>query len=139
MQPTCNSKKKKISEKNDSWNFQSCWDTAIGGGFNFEAYFERQIYTRFLPRFNQRKILLLVMKQHYSKPVRKKIRNKMWLPKHDRRYVVTKWTIHTQNVFPCVFFSCNSKAVQIPVPKSKSVSSRYYQDVLFKKPQKTLS
>lgn len=66
------------------------------------------------------------------------------LTTHGRRYVVTKKkpkpkkkktekkpqkteNIQTQKILHCVFLSCDGRAVQIP--KSKSVSGRYPQEV----------
>lgn len=56
----------------------------------------------------------------------KKNWNKIWLSKHGIRSVVAERTI---KVLYCIF-SCDGIAVQISVLKGKSVTRRYYRDVI---------
>ena len=91
------------------------------------------------PNFNQRQFANIVTGDetwvHYFEPVRK-VGNKIWLSKHGRRPVVAKRTMSTKKVLYCIFFSCDGLAVQIPVPNGKSVTGRYYRDVVLKKLKK---
>lgn len=94
---------------------------------------------KMFPNFNQRQFANIVTGDetwvHYFEPVRK-VGNKIWLTKHGRRPVVAKRTMSTKKVLYCIFFSCDGLAVQIPVPKGKSVTGRYYRDVVLKKLKK---
>ncbi|XP_062582211.1 histone-lysine N-methyltransferase SETMAR-like [Saccostrea cucullata] len=97
---------------------------------------------KMFPNFNQRQFANIVTGDetwvHYFEPVRK-VGNKLWLTKHGRRPVVAKRTMSTKKVLYCIFFSCDGLAVQIPVPKGKSVTGRYYRcctDVVLKKLKK---
>ena len=60
------------------------------------------------PNFNQRQIANIVTGDetwvHYFEPVRK-VGNKIWLPKHDRRPVVAKRTIEQPSY--CLYISDN--------------------------------
>lgn len=94
---------------------------------------------KMFPNFNQRQFANIVTGDetwvHYFEPVRK-VGNKLWLTKHSRRPVVAKRTMSTKKVLYCIFFSCDGLAVQIPVQKGKSVTGRYYRDVVLKKLKK---
>ncbi|XP_062593106.1 histone-lysine N-methyltransferase SETMAR-like [Saccostrea cucullata] len=94
---------------------------------------------KMFPNFNQRQFANIVTGDetgvHYFEPVRK-VGNKLWLTKHGRRPVVAKRTMSIKNVLYCIFLSCDVLAVQIPVPKGKRVTGRYYRDVVLKKLKK---
>lgn len=98
----------------------------------------KQLLKKF-PKFNQRQFANIVTGDetwvHYFEPVRK-VGNKIWLTKHGRRPVVAKKTMSTKKVLYAIFFSCDGIAIQVPVPKGKCVTGRYYRDVVLKKLKK---
>ena len=47
---------------------------------------------------------------------------KIWLTKHGRRPVAAKRKVRTKKVLYAVFFSCVGIAIQVTVPKGKSVA-----------------
>ena len=62
----------------------------------------------------------------------------MWLIKHGRRPAVAKRTMSTKKV-PCALLcACDSIAVQGPMSKGKSVTGRYYRDVVPRKAKNIL-
>ena len=72
---------------------------------------------------------------HYFEPVRK-INNKIWATKYARRPIIAKRTISAKKVLYAIFFSSKGIAVQIPVKRGRSVTGRYYRDVVLKKLKK---
>ena len=72
---------------------------------------------------------------HFFEPKRKSA-NRVWATKHARRPVIAKRTITVKKVLYCIFFTNNGPAIQIPVPKGKSVTAKFYKNVVLKELQK---
>jgi len=64
---------------------------------------------------------------HFFEPKRKSA-NRVWATKHARRPVIAKRTITVKKVLYCIFFTNNGPAIQIPVPKGKSVTAYFYKN-----------
>ena len=72
---------------------------------------------------------------HYFEPVRK-VRNKIWASKYGKRPTIAKRSSSAKKVLYAIFFTSKGLAVQIPVNKGRSVTGRYYRDVILKKLKK---
>ena len=72
---------------------------------------------------------------HYFEPVRK-VSNKIWDTKHSKRPIIAKRSLSTKKVLYAIFFSGEGVAVKVPVKKSKSITGKYYKDVVLKKLKK---
>lgn len=59
-------------------------------------------------------------------------RNKIW----KQNMTNCQKDYKKKKVIFCLFFSCESTAVQIPVPKRKNGTGRYYRDIILKIPKK---
>lgn len=77
-------------------------------------------------KFNQREFAIIVNGDetwdHFLKPIRK-IGNKILLTRHSKRNLLTKNNKRKEG-YLLHFFSCDGIAVQIPVPKGRSVTDR---------------
>ena len=62
---------------------------------------------------------------HFYKPKRK-IQNKIWATKVGKRPCIAKCTMSIKKVIYIIFFTNQGPAIQIAVPKGKSVSARFY-------------
>ena len=71
---------------------------------------------------------------HYFEPVRK-VSNKIWATKHSKRPIIAKRS-STKKVLYAIFFSGKGVAVKVPVKKGKSITGKYYKDVVLKKLKK---
>ena len=69
---------------------------------------------------------------HYSEPVRK-VSNKIWATKHSKRPIIAKRSLSTKKVLYAIFFSGEGVAIKVPVKKGKSITGKYYKDVVLKK------
>ena len=69
---------------------------------------------------------------HYFEPVRK-VSNKIWATKHSKRPIIAK---HSLKVLYAIFFSGEGVAIKVPVKKGKSITGKYYNDVVLKKLKK---
>ena len=77
-----------------------------------------------------------VMKRvHYFEPVRK-VSNKIWATKHSKRPIIAKRSLSTKKVLYAIFFSGEGVAIKVPVKKGKSITGKYYKDVVLKKLKK---
>ena len=56
--------------------------------------------------------------------------------KNSERSVIAKHTLSAKNVLYSVFFFGESIAIQVPVKKGKSITGKYYKDVVLKKLKK---
>ena len=72
---------------------------------------------------------------HYFEPVRK-VSNKIWATKHSKRPIIAKRSLSTKNVLYAIFFSGEGVAIKVPVKKGKSITGKYYKDVVLKKLKK---
>ena len=72
---------------------------------------------------------------HYFEPVRK-VSNKIWATKHSKRPIIVKRSLSTKKVLYAIFFSGERVAIKVPVKKGKSISGKYYKDVVLKKLKK---
>ena len=75
---------------------------------------------------------------NYSEPVRK-VSNKIWATKHSKRPIIAKRPLSTKKVLYAIFFSGEGVALKVPVKKGKSITGKYYKDVVLKKLKKVLS
>ena len=72
---------------------------------------------------------------HYFEPVRK-VSNKIWATKHSKRPIIAKRSLNTKKVLYAIFFSGEGVAIKVPVKKGKSITRKYYKDVVLKKLKK---
>ena len=72
---------------------------------------------------------------HYFEPVRK-VSNKIWAIKHSKRPIIAKRSLSTKKVLYAIFFSGEGVAIKVPVKKGKSITGKYYKDVVLKKLKK---
>ena len=72
---------------------------------------------------------------HYFEPVRK-VSNKIWATKHSKRPIIAKRSLSTKKVLYAIFFSGEGVAIKMPVKKGKSITGKYYKDVVLKKLKK---
>ena len=68
---------------------------------------------------------------HYFEPVRK-VSNKIWATKHSKRPIIAKRSLSTKVLY-AIFFSGEGVAIKVPVKKGKSITGKYYKDVVLKK------
>ena len=71
---------------------------------------------------------------HYSEPIRK-VSNKIWATKHSKRPIIAKRSLSTKKVLYAIF-SGEGVAIKVPVKKGKSITGKYYKDVVLKKLKK---
>ena len=72
---------------------------------------------------------------HYFEPVRK-VSNKIWATKHSKRPIIAKCSLSTKKVLYAIFFSGEGVAIKVPVKKGKSITGKYYKEVVLKKLKK---
>ena len=72
---------------------------------------------------------------HYFEPVRK-VSNKIWATKPSKRPIIAKRSLSTKKVLYAIFFSGEGVAIKVPVKKGKSITGKYYKDVVLKKLKK---
>ena len=71
---------------------------------------------------------------HYFEPVRK-VSNKIWATKHSKCQIIAKRSLSTKKVLYALF-SGEGAAIKVPVEKGKSITGKYYKDVVLKKLKK---
>ena len=71
-------------------------------------------------------------------PVRK-VSNKIWATKHSKHPIIAKRSLSKKKVLYAIFFSGEGVAIKVPVKKGKSITGKYYKDVVLKKLKKVLS
>ena len=71
---------------------------------------------------------------HCFEPVRK-VSNKIWATKHSKRPIIAKRSLSTKKVLYAIF-SGEGVAIKVPVKKGKSITGKYYKDVVLKKLKK---
>ena len=72
---------------------------------------------------------------HYFEPVRK-VSNKIWATKHSKRPIIVKRSLSAKKILYANFFSGEGVAIKVPVKKGKSITRKYYKDVVLKKLKK---
>ena len=72
---------------------------------------------------------------HYFEPIRK-VSNKIWATKHSKRPIIAKRSLSTKKVLYAIFFSGKGVAMKVPVKQGKSITGKYYKDVVLKKLKK---
>ena len=72
---------------------------------------------------------------HYFESIRK-VSNKIWATKHSKRPIIAKRSLSTKKVLYAIFFSGEGVAIKVPVKKGKSITGKYYKDVVLKKLKK---
>ena len=72
---------------------------------------------------------------HYFEPVRK-VSNKIWATKHSKRPIIAKRSLSTKKVLYAIFFFGEGVAIKVPRKKGKSITGKYYKDVVLKKLKK---
>ena len=68
-------------------------------------------------------------------PVRK-VSNTIWATKHSKRPIIAKRSLSTKKVLYAIFFSGEGVAIKVPVKKGKSITRKYYKDIVLKKLKK---
>ena len=71
----------------------------------------------------------------YFEPVRK-VSNKIWATKHSKSPIIAKRSLSAKKVLYTIFFSDEGVAIKVPVKKEKSITGKYYKDVVLKKLKK---
>ena len=71
---------------------------------------------------------------HYFEPVRK-VSTKIWATKHSKRPIIAKRSLSTKKVLYAIF-SGEGVTIKVPVKKGKSITGKYYKDVVLKKLKK---
>ena len=66
---------------------------------------------------------------HYFEP-KLKSANRVWATRNGRRPVIAKRTMSVKKVMYVMFFTNKGKALQIVVPKGKSVTAKFYKNVV---------
>ena len=87
------------------------------------------------PKYDKKQFANVVTWVHYFEPVRK-VSNKIWATKHSKRPIIAKCSLNTKKVLYAIFFSGEGVAIKVPVKKGKSITGKYYKDVVLKKLKK---
>ena len=72
---------------------------------------------------------------HYFEPFRK-VSNKIRATKHSGHLIIAKRSLSAKKVLYAIFFSGEGVAIKLPEKKSKSITGKYYKDVVLKKLKK---
>lgn len=91
------------------------------------------------PKFSKKSFTNLITGDetwvHYFEPKRK-VSNKIWATKNARRPSIAKRTRTVKKVLYAMFFSSSGLAIQIAVPKGRTVTGRFYKNVVLKQLKK---
>ena len=94
---------------------------------------------KMFPKFDQKQFANVVTGDetwiHYFEPVRK-VSNKIWATQNCKRPIIAKRTISAKKVLYAIFFSVEGIAIQVPVKRGKSITGKYYKDVVLAKLKK---
>ena len=89
----------------------------------------KQLLKQF-PKYNNRSFANIITGDetwvHFYESKRK-IQNKIWATKGGKRPCVAKRTMSIKKVMYVIFFTNQGPAIQIAVPKGKSVNARFYK------------
>ena len=98
----------------------------------------KQLLNQF-PKYNNRSFANIIISDetwdHFYEPKRK-IQNKVWATKGGKRPCIAKRTMDIKKVMYVMFFTNQGPAIQIAVPKSKSVNARFYKGKVLHKLKK---
>lgn len=72
---------------------------------------------------------------HYFEP-KSKQSNRVWASRNARRPVIAKRTQSVKKMMYVIVFTDKGPALQIPIPKGKSVTAKFYKNVVLKKLEK---
>ena len=64
------------------------------------------------------------------------ISNKIWATKHSKRPIIAKRSLSAKKALYAIFFSGEGVAIKVMVEKGKSITRKYYKDVVLKKLKK---
>ena len=88
------------------------------------------------PRYDQKLFMNVVTYDeswmHYFEPHRK-ISNRVWLTKNARRPCIAKRITSVKKVMYAIFFTPNGLAIQVSIPKGKSMNTRFYRNKVLRK------
>ena len=91
------------------------------------------------PKYNNRSFANIITGDetwiHFYEPKRK-IQNKIWATKGGKRACIAKRTMSIKKVMYVVFFTNQGPAIQIALPKGKSVNARFYKGKVLPKLKK---
>ena len=89
----------------------------------------KQLLKQF-PKYNSRSFANIItgdeMWVHFYEPKRK-IQNKIWATKGSQRPCIAKRTMSIKKVMYVIFFTNQGPAIQIAIPKGKSVNAKLYK------------
>ena len=82
------------------------------------------------PKYNNRSFANIITGNetwvHFFEPKRK-IQNKIWATKGDKRPCIVKCTMKIKKVMYVIFFTNEGPAIQIAGPRCKSINARFYK------------
>ena len=91
------------------------------------------------PNYNARSFASVVTGDetwvHFFEPKRK-IQNKIWATKACKRPCIAKRTISVKKVMYAIFFTNQGPAIQVAVPKGKTVNAKFYKTKVLAKLKK---
>ena len=98
----------------------------------------KQLLKQF-PKYNNRSFANIITGDetwvHFYEPKRK-IQNKIWASKGDKRPCIAKRTMSIKKVMYVIFFTNQGPAIQIAVPKGKSINARFNKGKALRKLKK---
>ena len=101
-----------------------------------QIFTEISVLLKEFPKYDEKKFAKVVTGDktwiHYFEAVRK-VNNKIWATRNNKRKVIAKCTFSAKKVLYAVYFSGEGIPVQVPVKKCKSITGKYYEDVVLKK------
>ena len=66
---------------------------------------------------------------HYFEPIRK-VKNKIWATKHSKRPIIAQPSLSAKVLY--AIFSSEGVAIKVPVKKGKSITGKYYKDIVLR-------
>ena len=99
----------------------------------------RKISARWVPHLltdEQKRQRVKVAKKLLQMFPKYDVSNKIWANKHSKRLIIAKRSLSTKKVLYAIFFSGEGVAIKVPVKKGKSITGKYYKDVVLKKLKK---
>ncbi|XP_060594912.1 histone-lysine N-methyltransferase SETMAR-like [Ruditapes philippinarum] len=94
---------------------------------------------KMFPKYNDRKFSNIVTGDeswfHFFEPTRK-VNNKIWATKHTRRPCIAKRMTSTKKVMYAMFFGIHGVVTQVPIPKGRTVTAKFYKRIVLNKVDK---
>ena len=91
------------------------------------------------PKYNKKAFDNLVTSDktwvYYFEP-KQKCSNRIWATKNARRPIIAKQTRTVKKVLYVIFFNNKDPVMQIPVPKGRTVTAKFYKNVVLRKLKK---